>query len=160
MARLAVVLFILSSAVSALGQTAPACPWVSSGTAERLLGGEVTLIAHVAENAAGSCSFVRKEGARGASIKIVVGPTDTHPCPQDSLQLKALGNEALQCRHSVSPSQQSDQIAGRIRKVFFVVTMTNIPGATTQEPTDPRLANYFSASPIERLAEQVVGNLY
>lgn len=160
MARLAVVLFIVASAAAALGQTSPACPWVPSGTAERLLGGEVTVVAHVEGNAAGSCSFVRGSGEDAASIEIRVGPTDTHPCPQDSVKLKALGNEAVQCRHGASPSRQSDQIAGRIRNVFFVVTMTNIRGATTPEPSDPRLADSYGASPIERLAEQVVGNLY
>ena len=160
MARPAVVLFIVASAAAALGQTSPACPWVPSGTAERLLGGEVTVVAHVDGNAAGSCSFVRGSGENAASIEIRVGPMDTHPCPQDSVKLKALGNEAVQCRHGAAPSRQSDQIAGRIRNVFFVVTMTNIPGATTPEPSDPRLADAYAASPIERLAEQVVGNLY
>ena len=160
MLRFATVLFIVASAGAALGQTGTSCPWVTSGTAERLLGGEVTVIARVDGNGAGSCSFVPRSGDSAASIEILVGPMDTHPCLQDSLELKALGNEAVQCRHSISSSQQSDQIAGRIRKVFFVVTMTNVPGASTQEPSDPRLADSYGASPIERLAEQVVGNLY
>ena len=41
-----------------------------------------------------------------------------------------------------------------------MVTLTNIPGATNPEPSDPRLADAYAASPLERLAEQVVGNLY
>jgi hypothetical protein len=125
-----------------------------------MLGGEVSVTAHVEGNAAGSCSFRLKGGDGGASIEIVVGPRDTHPCPQDSQKLNALGNEAVQCRHDSSPSQRSDQIAGRIRKLFFVVTMTNIPDATKLEPSDPKLADAYAASPLERLAEQVVGNLY
>jgi hypothetical protein len=160
MARLIVVFLIVASAVAAMGQTTTGCPWVTSGTAERLLGGEVSVTAHVEGNAAGSCGFVRQSGSRTASIEILVGPMDTHPCPQDSVKLKALGNEAVQCRHSSSSSQQSDQIAGRIRNMYFVVTMINIPGATRQEPSDPRLADSFGASPIESLAETVVGNLY
>lgn len=160
MVRLIVVFSIFASAVAAFGQTSPVCPWVTSGTAERLLGGEVSVTAHVEDNAAGSCSFRLKSGETAASIEILVGPTDTHPCPQDSIALKALGNEAVQCRHIVSSAQQSDQIAGRIRKVFFVVTMTNIPDATKLDPSDPKLADAYAASPLERLAEQVVGNLY
>jgi hypothetical protein len=74
--------------------------------------------------------------------------------------MRALGNEAVQCTHSSSPSKQSDQIAGRIRKTFFVVTIANIPGATTKEPADPRIKDVYGASPLERLAEIVVGNLY
>jgi hypothetical protein len=38
--------------------------------------------------------------------------------------------------------------------------MTNIPDATKLEPSDPKLADAYAASPLERLAEQVVGNLY
>jgi hypothetical protein len=38
--------------------------------------------------------------------------------------------------------------------------MTNIADATRKEPDDPRLADAYAASQIERLAEQVVGNLY
>lgn len=159
MLRLAVVLTIFVSALAAVGQTAAACPWVASGTAEKLLGGEVSLSAHVDGYAAGSCSFRLKRGG-SAAIEILIGPVDTHPCPQDSQKLTALGNEAVQCRHAASASQQSDQIAGRIRKVFFVVTMTNIPDATRPEPSDPKLADAYAASAIERLAEQVVGNLY
>jgi len=159
-ARLAVLLFIFASAMAAMGQSTPACPWITSGTAERLLGGEVSVTAHVEGNAAGSCSFVRQSGSSASSIEILVGPSDTHACPQDSPKLKALGNEAVQCRHIISSSRQSDQIAGRIRNIFFVVTMIDIPDATRQEPSDPRLADTYGASPIERLAEVVVGNLY
>jgi hypothetical protein len=115
---------------------------------------------HVEENATGSCKFVRQSANSTSSIEILVGPMDTHSCPQDSTKLKALGNEAVQCHHATSSSQQSDQIAGRIRNTFFVVTMSNIPDATRQEPSDPHLADAFGASPIERLAEVVVGNLY
>jgi hypothetical protein len=142
-----------------MGQTTTACPWVTSGTAERYLGGEVSVTVHAEGNAMGSCKFVHQSGNSASSIEVLVGSTDAHSCPQDSTKLKALGNEAVQCHHATS-SQQSEQIAGRIRNTFFVVTMNNIPDATRQEPSDPHLADAFGASPIERLAEVVVGNLY
>ena len=160
MARCAVALLILASAGAALGQSTATCPWVALGTAERLLGDTVTAVAQVNPNGAGSCTFSVRGGKSLESIEILVGPTDTRPCPPDSLKLKALGNAAVECRHGSSSSQQSDQIAGHIRNMFFVLTMTNIPGATKQEPSDPRVADSFGASPLERLAEQVVGNLY
>jgi len=160
MVRLAVVLVLLASAAAAQSQTTTVCPWVTTGTAERLMGGEVSTLVHADGNTAGSCRFSRQRGNTAASIEILVGPADAHLCPQESTSLKALGNEAVQCRISSSPSQVSDRIAGRIRKVFFVVTMTNIPDATQPEPADPHLADAYAASAIERLAEQVVGNLY
>jgi hypothetical protein len=161
MFRLAVWLILIASvAGSAMGQANPSCPWLALGTAEQLLGGKVTLFAQVDSLAAGSCSFRREGGEVNASIEVLVGPTDTHPCPQGSPPLKALGNEAIQCHHNISASQQSDQIAGRIRNVYFVVTLTNVAGARTPEPSDPHLADAYAASPVERVAEQVVGNLY
>jgi hypothetical protein len=161
MARFALALIVFVGAGTALGHAAPMCPWLTSGTAERFLGGEVSVAANVdSSGAGGSCSFTRPGGDRAPSIEILVGPIDTHACPQDSIKLKALGNEAVQCRLSASPSKQSDQIAGRIRKTFFVVTITNVPGATRKEPEDPRIKDAYGASPIERLTELVVGNLY
>jgi len=160
MARLVVVLLAIVSAATAIGQTAATCPWVASGTAEHFLGGEVSLIAHIESNTAGSCTFTRQGGKDASSIEIRVGSTDTHACPRDSAPLKALGNEAVQCRVGGAPSQTADRISGRVRRVFFVVTMTNIPGATKPEPSDPRLADAYAASPLERLAEQVAGNLF
>jgi hypothetical protein len=38
--------------------------------------------------------------------------------------------------------------------------MTNIAGAVSPEPDDPLLADAYAASALERVAEQVVGNLY
>jgi hypothetical protein len=160
MARLTVALFLLFCSASALGQVATACPWVTTGTAERLLGGEVSVTTHVQASMAGSCSFVRQSGNSVASIEILIGPTDTYPCPSDSVKVKALGNEAVECHHGSPSTQRSDQIAGRIRKVFFVVTMINTPGAAQKEAPDPNLSDSYGASPLERLAEQVVGNLY
>jgi hypothetical protein len=160
MARLVVAFLVILSAATALGQTNPACPWVALGTAERLLGGEAVVAVHLDGNTGGTCRFTRRSGNNTASIEVQIGPMDSHPCPPDSERLKALGNEAVQCRLDDSAAQKSDRIAGRIRRVFFVVTVINIPGATKPEPSDARLADAYAASPLERLAEQVVGNLY
>jgi hypothetical protein len=159
MVRLVVLLILIASSTVAVGQAVAACPWLTSGTAAKLLGGDVTVMARVDATGAGSCSFARQNGATSASIEILVGPTDTHPCPQGSMQLKALGNEAMQCRVA-KPAQPADIIAGRIRNIYFVVTMTNVSGANTTEPSDPRLADSYGASALERVAELVVGNLY
>lgn len=164
MARALVLSFFVFSSVAAMGQAVTTCPWVATGTAARILGGDVIIDAHVEGDFAGSCRFTRQDAGQTAistpSIEILIGATDTHPCPQGSEKLKALGNEAVECRRTTSQKQQSDIIAGRIRNVYFAVTMTNVAGATKPEPADPLLADAYAASQIERLAEQVVGNLY
>jgi hypothetical protein len=159
MARLAVLFIIGVSAVTAKAQTVTQCPWLTSGTAERFLGGEVSVTTRVDGTTKGACSFVHQAGTSSSSIEILVGPEGTHACSKDGAKLRGLGNEAVECHHNIA-TQQSDQIAGRIRNIYFLVTMTNVPGATTREPSDPRLADSFGASPVERLAELVVGNLY
>ncbi len=150
---------MIASSNVAVGQAVAACPWLTSGTAAKLLGGDVTVMAHVDETGAGSCSFARQRGESSASIQVLVGPTDTHPCSQGGTSLRALGNVAIQC-HVANAAQPADIIAGRIRNIYFVVTMTNVSGANTKEPSDPRLADSYGASALERVAELVVGNLY
>jgi hypothetical protein len=168
-ARLAVLLFIVASAASAHSQETPKqqakpCPWLTAGTAEAMLGGEATatvaVTGHPDGTAAGSCRFVRNSRKGPLSIDILVGAADTHPCPPDSVKLKAIGNEATQCRHVDATTPRSDQIAGRVRRTFFVVTMTGVADAIKAEPSDPRIADAYGASPIQRLAEIVAGNLF
>lgn len=160
MMRTIFLLCTIASSAAAMGQGTTACPWLSTGTAAKFLGGDVTVSSHVEGTWAGSCRFMRRTSPAAPSVEVLVGPTDMHPCPQGSMKLLSLGNGAVQCRRTVSLSQPSGIIAGRIRAVYFVVTLTGIAGAMTPEPADPRLADAFAASPLERMAEQVVGNLY
>jgi hypothetical protein len=90
-----------------------ACPWLTSGIAAKLLDGDITVAGQVEGNSADACRFARQRGECSASIEILVGSADTHRCPQRSVKLKSLGNEAVQCRRITSPAQQSDIIAGR-----------------------------------------------
>jgi hypothetical protein len=160
MFRLSVMILLLACCIAGQGQDPATCPWLSTGTAAKLLGGDVSVSAHVEDAFAGSCRFTRQSGDSSASIEVLIGPKDTQACPSGSTRLKALGNEAVQCRRAAGTAQGTDVIAGRIRNVYFVVTMTNIAGALTSEPDDPLLADAYGASPLERAAEQVVGNLY
>jgi hypothetical protein len=158
-ARAALLLMIVPVAGLA-AQTASLCPWLSSGSAAKVLGGNISVVAHANGNWEGSCQFVRGDEGKSESIDILIGKVDTHPCPQTSTKVIALGNEAVQCSHPTQASQQVDIITGRMRDVYFTVTMTDVPNATRQLPSDAHLSGQFGASPLERIAEQVVGNLY
>lgn len=155
-----VFLLMIASATSALAQTAAVCPWLTIGSAATVLGGDVILTAHVEGNFAGSCRFTRQAGETTQSIEVLVGKIDTHTCQQGSTKLKALGNEAVQCRRMISSRAKADTIAGRVRDVYFVVTMTNVPEATREQPADAHPSDSYGASMLERVAEQVAGNLY
>ena len=157
--RIALMLSIVSTPV-AFAQTAASCPWLTSGSAAKILGGGVTTMVRASGNWDGSCRFTRQTVKATETLEILVGNADTHSCPEGSSKLKAIGNEAVQCRRSIAPGQETDTIAGRVRNVYFVVALTNVDGAILGQPADARPADPYGASPLERLAEQVSGNLY
>ena len=91
-------------------------------------------------------------------LRILVGKADKHVCPEGSFQLMALGNEAVQCRHIDEQGHPWDVITGRVRNVFFVVT-SDVPEVAAPPKRDAPLIDPYGASILERVAEQVVGNL-
>jgi len=159
--RTATALFIpllLAFTTASRAQSTPACPWFTSGTAAKFLGGEVTAAVHAENNFEGSCTFIRQPGSQ--TIEVLVSKTNSDPCPKSSPIVKALGNEAVQCRRTNPQNQIMNTIAGRVRDVYFVVTMINVPDATREPSPDTRPADPYSASLLERAAEQVAGNLF
>jgi hypothetical protein len=158
-ARVALLSMIIPVA-AASAQTASLCPWLSSGSAAKVLGGNISLVAHANGNWEGACHFVRSDGEKPASIDILIGKVNTHPCAEGSVKINTLGNEAVQCARTSPESQHVDVIAGRMRDVYFTVTMTDVQHAAQRLPSDAHLSGPFGASLLEQVAEQVVGNLY
>jgi hypothetical protein len=154
----ATYLLIVFATIAAAQQPAT-CPWFSSGSAQTVLGGSVTLHLHMEESGQGLCEFASQSGDNSKMLRILVGKIDKHVCPPESMQLKALGNEAVQCRRADQQGHPWDVIAGRMRDVFFVVTTSNVPDAVATPKTDGPPTDLYSASILERVAEQVVGNL-
>jgi len=153
------VCLLIVTATMAAAQQPVTCPWFASGSAQTVLGGPVSFHLHMEEDGQqGLCEFVsQSDGTK--MLRILVAKADKHVCPQGSTQLKALGNEAVQCRRPDAQGHPWDVIAGRMRDVFFVVTVSNVPDAVAIPadkggPVDP-----YGASILERVTEQVVGNL-
>jgi hypothetical protein len=152
-----VVFFSILSATAAMAQPATVCPWLATGSAARYLGGEVTVTAHVEGDRLGSCRFVRN-GMPTQSIDVVVSKTDSQPCRDGGAKLPDLGNEAMECSRPTERGMQESIIVGRVRDVYFAVTMNGPPGP----PADPhsQSSELYRPSPLQRAAEQVVGNLF
>lgn len=148
---------LLTSVCSA--QTPSVCPWFSTGSAAGTLGGPVALSARLDGPSQGSCTFARQSGSDAQVLEIAIGKTDTHPCPPSSQKLIALGNEATQCRSAKAKGQSIDRITGRMRELYFVVSLTNVPDAANPAVAEGNRDPY-PAPLIERVAEEVVGNLY
>jgi len=151
------VLLLGLAPVAAFGQSATLCPWFTNGSAAHVLGGEIALAAKVDGNFSGSCRFTRQSEDSVRSIDVGVGKTDTHACPAGSLKLKTLGNEAVQC---AARGEGNYTIAGHIRDVFFVITLSNVPDAIREPLASAKPADPYHATVLEQVAEQVVGNLY
>ncbi len=154
-------LLLLLGAWPAMGLAQPDvhCPWFTTGSAARVLGGEVKVTTHVVDSRDGSCEFTRTLASSAQVIEILVGKSDTHPCPESSQRLKALGNEAAQCTRDGQQGQRQDIIAGRVRDVFFVVSLSSGP-PSLPKPEAMAGPDSNGASPLERVAEQVAGNLF
>lgn len=157
--RIALLISVLSTGVCA-AQTPAVCPWLSTGSAAIVLGAPVTLSVDVEGNQQGNCRFTREFDGKVRALEITIGKEDTHVCPPDSTRLVALGNEAVQCKSTNAKGLGLDVIAGRMRDVYFAVSTSNVLDAATvpsahEPPFDP-----YSASVLERVTEQVVGNLF
>ena len=152
------ILFLLSLLASTvcLAQTPTVCPWFSTGSAVVVLGGPVLVTAKADSNSEGTCRFTRQN----QSLEITIGKTDTHPCPQGSARLIALGNEAVECTSANTPNQRMDIIAGRMRDVYFLVEIDNSPSVATAPSSSANPSDQYAPSILERVAEQVVGSLY
>ena len=150
---------LIVSATIATAQQPETCPWFSSGSAQAVLGGPVSFHFQTEQNGQSLCEFTSQSGEDTKMLRILVGKTDRHLCPPESTPLKALGNEAMQCRRADQQGHPWDVIAGRMRDIFFVVTTSNVPDALTTPKADGPPVDPYSASILERVAEQVVGNL-
>ena len=129
------------------------CPWLTQGTAARMLGGDVSVIANVSDSGEGDCKFTREQGSPD-TLEIVVSKTELPGCPADSIPLRGIGNEAVRCGHPGPRGEAVQIISGRVRDQHFTVTMTtrgHEKAAKAQETQD---------DPIVRVAEQVAGSLF
>jgi hypothetical protein len=157
--RIVLLILMLSSAACA-AQTPATCPWFSAGSAASVLGGPVVSNIHVESNTQGMCHFSRTSGGEKQFLEILIGKENPNACSQSSTRRTALGNEAVQCKSTNTDGQTLDVIAGRMRNVYFVVSVGNVSDASTVPPGPNGSPDPYEASMLERVAEQVVGNLY
>ncbi len=131
----------------------PACPWLTQGTAAKMLGGDVSVTLNVSDSGDGSCKFSREQGPSPV-LEIVVKKADLPGCPADSLALRGIGNEAALCRHAGPNGEVVQIVSSRVRDQHFVVTLTSRGHEKVAKTQDPQ------EEPVAKISEQVAGSLF
>jgi hypothetical protein len=147
-------LLVFLLAAKRLCGAADACPWITEGSAAKLLEGDVKLSAQSTDDKHGSCSFSRLDGRVAYALEISVGPEAKEPCPKGSAELKGIGNEAYFCGVKRSSSESIERVSSRVRETYFAVTLSASGPRSAVMPEDAR------RSALDQAAEQVAGNLF
>ena len=120
----------------------PTCPWLTEGSAAKVLGGEVHVILNVASPTQGTCTFVKTTRPQ-EQLKVLVGAGKVPSCPAGSARVIGVGDQASRCHLAHS----AQMISGRVRTVEMAITLSSSFGNQSEDA-------------IEQIAEQVAGNLF
>jgi hypothetical protein len=151
--RLIAAVLLVGAAVSDLS-AAELCPFMTQGSAAKLLGGEVSAIVKSSEDRDGTCSYTRLQGPLTYILAITVHKIATDACPEQSTRLKAVGNEAMTCRIENTSGETIQRMSGRVRDMFFTISLT------ARGPKSAVMPAEAQRQAVEQAAEQVTGNLY
>jgi hypothetical protein len=116
-----------------------ACPWVTEGSAAKVLGGPVHAILNVASPTQGTCTFAKTARPQD-QLKVLVGAGNIPSCPAGSAKVIGVGDQASRCHLPHS----AQMISGNVRAVDMAITLS---GNQTEDA-------------IQQIAEQVAGNLF
>ena len=133
--------------------TQTTCPWLTEGSAARVLGPGISVDVHVSDAGVGSCMFSRTQES-AALLKIEVSRAVLSACGAGGTKLKGIGNEATRCRLSEPAAQDAEMISGRVRDLYFSITL-NVHGKR-----NPANSSNSQEDTLELTAEQVAGNLF
>ena len=128
-----------------------ACPWLTEGSAVRVLGGNVKVFSQTTSSAAGLCIFTKLDSV-GDELKIIVG-SSAPACPVRSAQVVGVGTQASHCDRNASSQEIEGMVSGAVREKRFAVVLSKRTASTKPE----KLQN---SSILDQVAEQVAGNLF
>ena len=129
----------------------PVCPWLTAGSAARVLGGDVSVSLTEMDSNAGACRFSRLDGSQNA-LDIMVGKELANTCPADSPKLVGIGNEATRCRIPAARGDAAEMLSSRVRDLHFSIVL--------REPKRSAKPADTQEDALEQLGEQVAGNLF
>lgn len=145
-------LWALLSCGTSFAAAGGSCPWLTQGSAANALGGLVTVTVQVSDSGEGTCAFTRQQGTND-SLKISVQRVAQDSCPDGSVKLKGIGNEAVLCRVQRSPNELVEMVVSRVRELHFTVSFSLRGESRTGDVSRAEEA-------VKQIAEQVAGNLF
>jgi hypothetical protein len=151
--RLKLVCSMLLVSVGARAQQS--CPWLTEGTASALLGAPVVATSKYFPTAVGSCEFTLKQGTATYLLEIAVTNQAHQECPAASQPLPGIGNEAVTCRVERPQDETTDIVGGRVRNVYFRVSLTSKGKAASLTLSPQRRQKV-----VQGVAEQVASSLF
>ena len=156
-----------ASAQPASAQPPASCPWLTLGTASRLLGESASVHVQLADGGTGSCVF-QPQSAPGSvpvpTLRLTVSAHATAVCDAHATPLRGIGNRAEECLLPASSGADMrtavTRIAGQVREHWFVLDGAALPTASLHNPA-PRWPDESTLpTQLELAAEQVADNLY
>jgi hypothetical protein len=161
------LLLVFSAAALSQAQSGPAgtpesgsqararrnCPWITEGSAARILGEDVSLTVNISDVGEGSCKFMRPQEPLDF-LEVNVSKATVPTCPPQSRTLKGVGNQASMCKPSSLRAAFTEMVSGRVRDLNFTVTIA------FNKRRNPASATDMNEDALEQIAEQVAGNLF
>ncbi len=135
-----------------LAQAQQICPWLTQGTAAKLMGGPVTADVQATTASEGVCVFTRSTTGDSVVLRIVIGPALSAVC-LDGDHLRGVGDQAIHCATD-KPNEHREAIQGNVRATQFALTLT------ARGPSVSPLPKNTQRSATEQLAEEVAGSLF
>lgn len=128
------------------------CPWLTQGTAAKLMGGPVTADVHTITANQGSCVFTRGTSGNTVVLRIETGPALSAVCV-DGDHLHGVGNQALRCATDQA-HEHREAIHGNVRATHFALILTVPDSAASLLPQD------VQRNAAEQAGEEVAGSLF
>ena len=144
----ALVLYMLAPAAHAQ----QACPWLTQGTAEKLMGGPVIADIHAPTADRGTCAFTHSTATNTVVLRIEAGNQVPAVCVGGD-HLKGIGDEAVRCVTDRS-EEHREAIQGHVRSTQFALTLTVRGNSLSHLQPDAQ------RSAAEQIAEEVAGSLF
>ncbi|MHB1700097.1 MAG: hypothetical protein ACYCSN_08140 [Acidobacteriaceae bacterium] len=138
--------------LAAGAQAQQACPWLTEGTAAKLMGGPVTANIHAMSAGEGSCVFTRGTASDAVVLRIEAGHGAPAACAAGE-RLRGVGDDALRCATDEADGHR-EMIQGRVRTTQFALTLT------VRGDGGRLLSRDAQRSAAEQAAEEVAGSLF